>query len=664
MPSVRVRFLPDDCEVALGEGKTLLEAAQAAGVYVGAVCGGRGTCGKCRLRVRRGEVSAARTDHLTREELGNGYVLACRTSPRGDVVVEVPPEVRLTGYVGLAEDAERLTDFDPAAPPCEAAQRDPLVRKTFVNLPEPSLEDPRPDARRLLDALAEDHAGPIRMELDVLRRLPRSLRRLRRKGAAWSWAWDGRVTVALGRRGESDEVLGVEPGDSSARGFGLAVDVGTTTVVAHLVDLHSGETRAAAAKYNSQINFGGDVISRIQHTRQPGGAKALQRAVVADIDALVAELAARTGIDREDVLGVVAAGNTTMLHLLLGLETDPIRLAPFVPAAGCVEPLRAAEIGLRLHPRAMLYAMPMVGSFVGGDMTAGVLACGLHRADELSLLIDIGTNGEMVLGNREFAVACAASAGPAFEGGSVTCGMRAAAGAIDSVRIGRDALTVSVSTIGRRPALGLCGSGLIEALAEMLRAGLVDRSGRFQPDRLPERFRIDEETGSPQFVLVPAAESGSGRDVVLTQCDVENLIRTKAAVYAAADSLVQSVGLGFDDVQRVLIAGAFGSHLDVERSIAIGLLPDVPRERIAFLGNSSLAGAKQALLSRRGFAEAEEIRAGITYQELMVDPAYMEKFTSACFLPHTDLARFPSVMRCDGEPAEEALLETGTGGSA
>jgi uncharacterized 2Fe-2S/4Fe-4S cluster protein (DUF4445 family) len=413
-------------------------------------------------------------------------------------------------------------------------------------------------------------------------------------------------------------------------------------VVAHLVDLTSATTCEAAAKYNSQIKFGGDVISRINYARQPGGAEALHRSIIEDIDTLIDDLVRRAGVGRGDIHCVVAAGNTAMLHFLLGLEADLIRLSPFVPAATSPPPLRAAEIGVRIHPRGLLYTLPMVGSYVGGDITAGILACGMHRCDELSLLIDIGTNGEVVLGNREFLVACSASAGPAFEGGTVSCGMRAAGGAIERVQISRDKLLVSCRTIDGRPPVGVCGTGLIDALAEMSLTGLVDRGGRLQLGREPERFRLSEE-GQPEFLLVPGHQSGSGREITITQCDVENLIRTKGAIYAAIDSLVESVGLSLDAIGKVYIAGGFGNHLDLGSCIAIGLLPDLPVDRFRFIGNSSISGAKLGMLSYRLFEEVHRLCSQITYQELMVDPVYMERFTSACFLPHTDLARFPSV---------------------
>jgi uncharacterized 2Fe-2S/4Fe-4S cluster protein (DUF4445 family) len=503
----------------------------------------------------------------------------------------------------------------------------------------------------LLQAVAKRRPGPVQMGLKTARELPRVLRRCHTGRTSWNWQWNGRVTATVGLRDDVSEVICVEPGDTADRNFGIAVDVGTTTVVAHLVDLATGVTRDAAAKYNSQIKYGGDVISRINYARQPGGAEALHRAVIQDIETLIDDLVGRARVGRGDISCVIAAGNTVMSHFLLALEADLIRISPFVPAATSPPPFRAAELGLRINPRGMLYTLPMAGSYVGGDITAGILASGMHQAEEIALLLDIGTNGEVVLGNRDFLVACSASAGPAFEGGSISCGMRATSGAVDSVRIFRQGPTVSVTTIDGRPPLGLCGTGLIDAIAEMFATGILDRGGRLQPDSAPGRFRRNGQEDKPQFVLVGAKESGSGREIALTQTDVENLIRTKGAIYAAADSLLQGIGLSFADIQKIYIAGAFGNRLDVANCITIGLLPDVPVDRITFIGNSSVAGAKMVMTSRRAFEEVHHIRERITYRELMVDPTYMEQFTSACFLPHTDLSRFPSAAETSRPPA-------------
>ena len=644
MVSFRVRFLPDEHETTVEEGKTLLEAARQANVYVGAICGAEGICGKCRVIVREGEVEGESTEFLTRDEIRRGYVLACQVEPRSDLVVEVPPESRLGGYQGIGRDSERFRDFAHRGAECPPSELAPIVEKFAMELPEPTIDDPRGDQERLLDEVLKRRPGSLQMGLKVVQDLPRTLRDHEERRTSWKWNWNGRVTAAVGLRNDVNEVLCVEKGDTSDRLFGLALDVGTTTVVGHLVDLTTGITREAAAKYNSQISYGADVINRINHCRQPGGGEALHRAVLRDVDTLIDDLVRRAKVGRGDIYCLVAAGNTTMLHFFLGLEADLIRLSPFVPVATNPPPLRAAEIGLRIHPRGVIYTMPMVGSYVGGDITAGVLVSRMIESDEISLLLDMGTNGEVVLGNRDFMIACSASAGPAFEGGSVTCGMRATSGAIDSVRIFRHDLAVSATTIDDTPPVGLCGSGLIEVLSEMFLAGIVDRNGNLQVDRAPDRFRPSAEDQRPEFILISAKESGSDRDIVISQSDIENLIRTKGAIYAASDSLVESLGLSFDDIQNVYIAGGFGNRLDMSSCITIGLLPDIPVEKIKFIGNSSVAGTKMVMLSRGQFEKVKEIRDRITYQELMVDPAYMEKFTSACFLPHTDPHRFPTVV--------------------
>jgi len=638
-----IRFLPDGRETTVEEGKTLLDAARQANVYVGAICGGEGICGKCRVIVREGEVEGESTEFLTRDEIRRGYVLACQVVPTTDLTVEVPPESRLGGYKGIGRDSEHFRDFARRDVKLPAGKLAPVIEKFYLELPEPTLDNPTADQERLLEAVAKQRPGPMQMGLKIARELPRLLRHHEARRSSWKWKWDGRVTATVGMRNDVHEVLFVEQGNTADRNFGLALDIGTTTVVAHLMDLTSGTTCEAAAKYNSQIKFGADIVSRINHARQPGGADALHRSIIQDVDTLIDELVQRAHLGRGDIHSVVAAGNTAMLHFLLGLEADLIRLSPFVPSATSPPPLRAAETGLSIHPRGILYAVPMVGSYVGGDITAGILASGMYKSERLSLLLDIGTNGEVVLGNKDFLVACSASAGPAFEGASVSCGMRATSGAIDSVRIFQREPMVSATTIDGSPPVGLCGTGLIDTLAGMVLAGIVDRSGRFRVDRAKERFQYTEDDGRPEFVLVSAKESGGQRDVIITQADIENLIRTKGAIYAAADSLVQSVGLSFDDLQRVYIAGAFGNRLDVASCVTIGLLPDVPAERIRFLGNSSVAGAKMIMLSHRMLDEANRVRGRITYQELMVEPAYMERFTSACFLPHTDMSQFPTV---------------------
>ncbi len=638
----RIKFLPDDKEAEIERGETLLDAARKAGVYVGAICGGEGLCGKCRVVIKEGKVTDSSTEHLTREEVRAGYVLACQVSPLTDVTVEVPPESRIGGYREVGKGAERFRDFTHKAREAPRFALDPIVEKGYLELREPTLEDNTADQERVLDAICDGATAGCQMGFKVTRDLPQVLRELRKSRSRWQWDWVGKVTATRGLRGRVTEVIQVERGNTSDRLFAVAVDIGTTTVVAHLVDLVEGRTVEAAATYNSQIEFGADVITRINFARSAGGLEKLHEVVVADVNNLIDDLLNRSRVARSDVMLVVAAGNTTMIHLLLGLEVDLIRLSPFIQCTSEPPPYRAAEAGIRVNPRGLLYVLPMVGSYVGADITAGVLASGMYEKEELAIFFDIGTNGEVVLGNRDWLIACSASAGPAFEGGAIRYGMRATSGAIDKLRIFKDDLRTAVTTIDDAPPVGLCGTGLIDATAEMLRAGVIDRAGNFQTELAPDRFR-DGEDGRPQFILVAAPETGHGQDVVLTSSDMENIVRTKGAIFAAADTLLNSLGLTIDAIERVYIAGGFGSRLNTSNCVTMGLLPDVPREKVTFLGNSSVAGAKMVARSKKALEDVNRIRGMITYRELMVDPSYMDRFTSACFLPHTDPERFPSV---------------------
>lgn len=667
-----VVFLPSGKGVSVPAGTLLQEAAEAAGVYLTSVCGGRGTCGRCRVVVRQGQVETEPTHLLSAEERDQGYVLACRTRVLGDVVAEVPLESRWESRA-LAEGAETIR-FGKVAPPSPDARPyrdDPLARKVYLELPEPSLSDNLADWERLERALrqaetawctevrtweygseeaqaASEAVAPAQpqtprpacwfdVDLPVLKRLPTVLR-----SAHW------RTTVTLGahpasRRSAHFLLIDVEPGDTSARHFGLAVDVGTTTIVAHLVDLNTGRTIGTQACYNGQVRYGEDVISRmIYAVEEPGGAERLQQSVVRDINRLVKELAQELGVSPSEIGYVVCAGNTTMMHLLLGLEVAHIKREPYLPSANQPPLIRAADIGIAVHPRALLYCLPGVAAYVGGDITAGVLASGMHQRPELSLFFDIGTNGEVVLGNSDWLMCCSASAGPSFEGGEMKCGMRAGPGAIERLAINREGEPIYRVIGGGKPR-GICGSGLIDAVAELVRHRFVDKAGQFQPERANGRLRRNEQEW--EYVLVPADQSDTGRDVVITECDIQVFLRSKGAVFTAADCLLAHAGLTFDQLDRVYVAGSFGNYLDLRNAITIGLMPDLPPEKFYFLGNSAAAGAKMCLLSREALAEAQELSRKMTYIELSTDPKFMNEFVSSLFLPHTDLSKFPSVLR-------------------
>ena len=472
----------------------------------------------------------------------------------------------------------------------------------------------------------------------------------------------GRILVGVDTRGEPCAgVAGTFPfdpplpplDDPARRHYGVAVDVGTTTVVAHLLDYAARETVDAEAAYNSQMHFGEDYIRRIMYAEEHGALKEMQQRIVGDINGLIDALTARHKVARGDVALVVCTGNTAMIHFLFGREAGWIRRGLARPDALALGPCPAADLGIRIYPEGLLYALPAVGAYVGADIVAGVLATRMDEEARMALLVDIGTNGEIVLGGKEWMACASSSAGPAFEGSGIRHGMRATAGAIERVSVAPDG-SIRYKTIGGSLPRGLCGSGLLGLLATFADAGIIDRSGRFARADDP---RLAEGADGPEFTLVPATEGRSA--IVITQADITNLIRSKAGVYAAIQALLESTGTRPDQLAVIYVAGGFGNYLDPVKAIRIGMLPDVPVDRIAFVGNTSIAGAKMAAMSRAAMAQAAEIAGRMTYVDLMTHPGYMDAFIQANFLPHTNLALFPSVR--GGRGADRAAGAEGKG---
>ena len=629
MTQSHITFLPDDRAAAVGAGESLLDAAIAAGVPLAGVCGGRAICQRCWVVVTEGEVVAP----PEARGAGSGEVLACLARAVGDVTLRVPEASRIEGeeiLTGLERPGELPAAEDRVALGLpRAAERfvaSPLAFALPLDLPQPTLLDPVSDLGRLERELQRGrNIRNLAVPLDVLRAAPAVLR-----GADWS------VTAVIARAPGGYELLDLRPGTDATRAFGLAVDIGTTTVVVHLVDLGSGATLGAAAALNRQVAYGDDVITRIIRAGEPDGLEQLRRAVVGELNVLVGRLAHTHDVRADEIVTAVVAGNTTMVHLFLGLAPGEIRRTPYVPVATLPPVQHAEELGLRIHPRATVTAMPGVASYVGGDIVADVLAAGMDTTGELSMLIDAGTNGETVIGNRDFLICCACSAGPAFEGGGISSGMRAARGAIQRVEVTEDG-AFACATIGGAPPRGICGSGLVDLLAAMLRAGWMDRSARLRADAPLVRTGPD----GPEIVVVPAEATAIGRDITVSDADLENLLRSKAAVYAGAALLARRLGVEMTDLERVYVAGGFGTYLDIGNAIQIGLLPDVPVERITFIGNGSVLGAKMALLSYEALRQAGNVAARMTYRELSADDAFMDEYVSAMFLPHTDCGRFP-----------------------
>jgi uncharacterized 2Fe-2S/4Fe-4S cluster protein (DUF4445 family) len=642
--SLVVEFRPAGVVVGASDGESLLDVAAAAGVQIDAPCGGQGRCGRCKVRVQQaaggGLLRSRDNARLAPAELSQGYRLSCQTFMDGHrgsddeehrVVVVVPraqkKQLRQLGHANVRPDVV-LDGVD--------WREQPPIRSLDVRVEPPSLADNTSDLDRLRRELASLGHQEIRMPLPLAQRLGHFLR-----DADWSVALTLDLSERDSGRALSPKVIAIGPASPKRGRYGLAVDVGTTSVVVYLVQLDSGRVIDSAAEYNAQISCGDDVISRIVYSQRGQGLRRLQQLAIQTINGLVEELVSRAGIQAEDICRVVAAGNTVMTHLLLGVDPRFLREDPYTPTFAVMPMVLAAELGLAINPYARVDLLPSVGSWVGGDITAGVLSSGLYRTEKLTLFLDIGTNGEVVLGNKDWLLSCACSAGPAFEGGGVGHGMRAASGAIEDVWIDAATLEPTFRTVEDAPARGLCGTGLIDLLAELFLTGALEKSGRFTRERNTPRLR--EGAHGMEYVVAWQPETELDHDIVLTETDVESLIRAKAAIYAGCSVLCRSVGVSLADVEEVLVGGAFGQYIDVPKAVQIGLLPDLPVGRFHFLGNTSALGAYLALLSLEMREEAHAVAGKMTYLELSADNTFMDEFMSALFLPHTDIDAFPSV---------------------
>jgi uncharacterized 2Fe-2S/4Fe-4S cluster protein (DUF4445 family) len=640
MEKFKVTFYPDNKTVEVEKEKAILSAAISAGVYINSSCGGDGVCGRCKVILKKGQVFSQSSGRITAQERKRGVYLACMAQVLSDLEVEIPAESRLSlegltqeeVNARLKKDYSEPEEIEPAGkvPSSGAFRFSPLSQKVYLELPVPDLNDKLSDLERLERQISLKKDIPVQhMGLSNIKSLSELLR-----------SCDWKVTATLGRREDFTEILVIEPQDKSLTNFGVAFDIGTTTVSGQLIDLNTQKILGTKATYNKQAQFGSDVITRIMYAKDADGLEDLHEVVVADMNEMIAELAKEHSVDLNDVTFAVCAGNTTMIHLLLRIDPTYIRREPYVPTLNFVPVLRASEIELRINPRALLYCVPGIAGYVGGDVTAGVISSGLYKQESLGILIDIGTNGEVVLGNRDFLISCAASAGPAFEGSGVSCGMRSAKGAIQKVKIKPKTFEVSFSTISGARPLGICGSGYIDIIAEMLRCGILDKDGKIKEIK---HACIREGEQGKEFILVDKKDSDTGSDIVITEADIENLKRAKAAIYAGVSMLVRHMGLSFENIEKFFIAGGFGTYLDMDNAINIGLLPDLERGKFVFIGNSSLSGAREVLLSGEAQDLVKEVARKMAYLELSVEPRYMDEYMAALFFPHTDLSKFPSV---------------------
>ena len=636
MEKVIVRFLPENVIAESQVGALLLDVALDAGIFLPASCGGAGSCGRCKVKVVEGAVEAETLEKIRPEERAQGYVLACQARISGDVAVEIP-QVKVGRKVIPRDEAERMR---LTAKPMESPivpDFDPIGIQVLMKQQPPAPHDNVSDLDRTIRTLKVNHdLTPVTTTLDVVRDLPFSAREHEWKMTAFLHVEDMPECDATGYH-----LYRVAPGHLSAPPTAVAIDIGTTSLWGELVNLETGEVLARASRYNPQIAMGDDVISRIVFALKKDGLEKLQQHVVSGLNEIIEQILEQSGQPRQAINFMVAAGNTVMTHLFLGLYPKFLRESPYVPVAQSLGPIPARELGLNLPPCAMVMVLPGVASYVGGDIVSGVLANGMWDSDEMTLFIDIGTNGEIVAGSRDLLMTAACSAGPAFEGGGLEYGMRAAPGAIEGILIDPDTYEPMIRTIDTKPAVGICGSGIINIISQMLKLGILDPNAKFS--RTLNTPRIRPGRSGHEYVIAWAAESGINEDIVLTEVDLDNIARAKAAMFSGYACLLDKVGLGVDTLDRVIIAGAFGSFINLDHAVTIGLLPDIPPEKFSFIGNSSLKGARLASLDRKLLAKSRTIARSMTNVELSEDPSYMDNFMAALFFPHTRTDLFPSV---------------------
>ena len=617
-------------------GDNLLELARRANVAIDAPCSGNGSCGKCRVKLIEGELETIPSRHISEAEYEEGWRLSCNCKVLSDCVVMVPDIA--SAYRSRMKTADLSSPKEIAI--FEHTKKELLAsgidfsnnfRAVAVAMAEPTLDDTMPDSERLTWAIQEA-LGVERVEIPfrVMKKLAFTLRAFR-----WNVCVKGQLRENVFRCME----IGA-PEDTAI--VGCAIDIGTTTVTMVLTDLTTGKLLAKGSSGNGQIRYGADVINRIIQQGKEGGAKKLQDAILKEtLNPILMSLCRTAGIRSDSILRLSIGANTTMNHLLLGVDAEPVRMEPYIPSFFSWEGLKAGDLRILANPMADVVIAPNIGSYVGGDITAGTLAAGIWDKDEMSLFIDLGTNGEIVFGNRDFLMSCACSAGPAFEGGDISCGMRATDGAIEAAVVDKTTMEPTLTLIGEKgqKIVGICGSGIIDIISELYRCGIINARGLFV--REGRRVRRDEH-GMGRYVLAFEQESETGREVSINEVDIDNFIRAKGAIYSAIDILLQSVDMTPECIDKVYVAGGIGSGINMKNAVNIGMLPDVELDKFRYIGNSSLTGAYALVMSDQAIAKCAEVAANMTYLELSTYPGYMDSFVAACFIPHTDRNLFPS----------------------
>jgi uncharacterized 2Fe-2S/4Fe-4S cluster protein (DUF4445 family) len=630
----RIIFLPDNIEISAKYGANLQETAISAGVHVNASCGGKGVCGTCKVKIEQGNVESPENSMISASDYENGVRLACQSRIISDLIVSIPVESRLDKAIQARERGKL------GGASLSQWRFKPVLNKYYFELIPPTSQDNSSDLFRLMGGLEQTYnLKNVPASIEVISKLSRVLRE-----KDWKVTITTLVEPARPRTKDKNSVLitNIEAGDTRQTHYALAIDIGTTTVCSQLLDLNQGRILANTIIFNKQRAFGDDVITRIVHSQKTGGLDELQKSVISSINETIDLLLEEAKVNRKDIGHLTIAGNTTMEMLLLGLDPKYIRLSPYVTTANFLPLVKASSLGINLAEHVHVFTFPSVSSYVGGDIVSGIITAGVHQSEKLTLFMDMGTNGEIVVGKSDWMITASCSAGPAFEGGGIKHGMVAMKGAIQDFSIDRISLEPSIKVIGEVLPRGICGSGLISAIADFLLAGVIDQNGKYNSNLSSPRIR-DGNDGF-EYVLAWSPETQIGQDIVITEVDISNLIRAKAAMYAGCHTLTRKVNISCSDFEQVILAGNFGSSLNIEKAITLGLLPDIPREKFSIIGNGSLSGARLVNYSIDMLDDSRRVAQMMTNIELSDSSEFTDDYMAALFLPHTDGKAFPSIV--------------------
>jgi len=629
-----IKFLPSGKSIKISPNYNLKQAILDSGIHIDSSCGGAGTCGRCKVQIREGKVNTKKSKFISPKQEEMGYVLSCLSKVQSDLIVRVPRRKKARAKIekGRFADIESKLYSGISKDEFSSVEIKPWIKKETISVKKPSLGYGTSDLFRLKKSIRENLGiENCTVPIHIIRQLPLVLREK-----------DWEVTVTVDK--ENSTLTDIQPGRTSKKSYGLALDIGTTSLVIYLVDLGNGKIISSESEYNPQIKFGEDIINRIIYANRKGGLEKLREVIIDSINNLIWRLLFNSHIDADSIISMMVSGNSTMMHLFYGVPPRYIREEPYVTVANKFSSSTAKEVGIKHIKNAYVYNIQGVASYLGGDIASGILATDMYREKELALFLDLGTNGELVVGNSEWMMGCSCSAGPAFEGGGVKCGIRAVDGAIEKISISQKTYKCQIEVIGGGKPRGICGSGLIDVVGEMYLKGVIDRKGKFNKDIGNKYLRCADD--DCQYILVEVKNSATGEDIYISEVDIDNLIRAKAAIYAGIKTLLEEVDLSVYDLDKIYIAGGLGKHLNTRNAVIIGMLPDVDVAKYFFMGNTSVTGAYLSLLSEDKYRQSSKIAEHITYIELSVNMKFMERYVAGLFLPYTDMKDFPTVEEC------------------